>query len=269
MLVALSGSSYFSGRYFLNKYCMNETKTKLQNLGFNYNHLFIMLAALAIFAVLIIPRANIKVFAMFSKAQETEKPLLTYEDVHTQVFAERGLGTDQESEKYLNDIETQFALLDRGEADGKVLGAAIGLDEIPNIDQLFSEEQLNLINVHSVIATNKDSIQTYADRLLKIESYYNTTELFANLNSTDKNLLDKTTSQTKLIVDSMNQIPVPSELVNYHRYNVLYYQTLGKLGQSFSSDEGDLSQYSSALFSLMDRIASFKNEIKTKYNIEI
>lgn len=245
---------------------MNQTKIKLQDLGFNKNHAYLMFAAGAVFLLLVVPRSNIKLSAMFSKADNSQQQMLTYEDVKIQVYADAGIIDEQQ---YQTNLENQFALLDRGQADGKVLGATIGLDDVPSADQLFSQDQLDLIPIKSTIPTTETSVQDYADRILRIESYYDTTELFANLNSSDKNLLDKTSQQVQGILDSMSQIPVPSELVAYHKYNVMYYQTISKLGQSFSSDDGNLAKYSKDMFSLMDKLASLKTEIESKYQISL
>ncbi len=245
---------------------MNKIKTKLQELGFTLNHAFIMLAAVFVFGLLVIPRTNISVSAMFSQAEEETQPMLTYDQVRNQVYADAGV---IDEEQYQQELENQFALLDRGQADGAVLGAAIGLDEVPSAEQLFSQEQLDLISIKTVVPTNTQTIQNYADKILQIESYYDTAELFANLNSSDKALYAKTSAQAKDIIKDMSEIAVPTELVNYHKYNIFYYQTISKLAESFSGDDSGLAQYSSALFSLMDKISSIKIEIESKYQISL
>ncbi|QQS22679.1 hypothetical protein IPM19_03545 [bacterium] len=245
---------------------MQNKNTNLESLGFTRNHAYLLGAAVLVFAVLIVPRMDIKLSAVFTQAEETQEPMLTYEDVRSEVYALNGL--DAETEEYINHLENQFALLDRGQANGQVLGEAIGLDEIPSVEQLYSNEQLSLIPIKEMIPTNQQTVEAYANKMLQIESYYNTPELFANLNSSDKNLLQKTQDQVKGIIESLNGIPVPTELVDYHRYNTLYYQTIGKLGLAFMTGDENIAQYSSAMFSLTDRLASLRTQIENKHKIK-
>lgn len=246
---------------------MENSKKTLQDLGFTRNHAFVVGVSVLLFVVLVMPRFGVKLSAMFSEAEQPQGELLTYEQVRSEVYADSGL--DSDSQDYINNLETQFALLDRGQANGQVLGEAIGLDQIPSADQLYSDEQLSLIPIKETVPTSTESVQTYSDRVLRVESYYNTPELFSNLNSSDPNQLAKTQEQVQGIIDSFMQLPVPSELVDYHRFSILYYQTLSKLGQTFINDDGNMSQYSSAMFSLTDRLSSIKIQVQEKYKVAL
>lgn len=239
-------------------------KTKLQSLGFTTGHAHLLLVAVAVFAFLIVAKTDVNLKALFVNADD-EQVMLTFDGVRSEVEKQYG----EVSEEISTEEEEQLALLDRTFDQGQVLGDDIGVGTIPNVSELYSSQQLNAIQVHSVVASNKQNVQQYADRMLRIESFYNTTTMFSNLNSSDPETIKSTFKQTGGIIESMKEIPVPSELVDYHRYNVIYYQTLYAIGNSFITGEGDLGSYTKTLFSLMNKINAVKSEINNKYQIEL
>ncbi len=239
--------------------------SKLQELGFNKNHFALIAVGTLLFIVLIIPKTGIKLSALFSQAAEPVE-MITYDQTRNDVYAQMNLGGP---DPYVDELENQFALLDRGDADGAVLGEAIGLGEIPSVEQLYSSEQLSLIPVRISNDSGAAAVQKYSERMLRIESYYNTAELFASLNGTDAAAMAEAGKKATEIIETMNQLDVPKELVDYHRYNILYYQTLGKLSTAFTTDDPNLGQYSQAMFSLLDKIGAIKSEINSAYGVSL
>lgn len=239
--------------------------SKLQEWGFNKNHFALLTVGTLLFVVLVIPKTGIKLSAVFSRAAEPNN-LITYEQARNDVYAQMDLGGN---DPYVDVLENQFALLDRGDANGAVLGEAIGLGEIPSVEQLYSPEQLSLIPVQVNNESGAAAVQKYAERMLRIESYYNTVELFANLNGTDDRAITETEKKVTDMIEAMNQLDVPKELVDYHRYNIMYYQTLGKLGTALIANDPKLGQYSQAMFSLLDKIGEIKSEIKSTYGVSL
>lgn len=67
----------------------------------------------------------------------------------------------------------------------------------------------------------------------------------------------------------MSQIPVPTELAEYHRYTILYYQTLAAIDNTFVNQEGDLASYTKTLFSLTNKIESIKGWVNKTYNVAL
>lgn len=241
---------------------MKETKTKLKELGFTQGHAHLLLVAVAFFAVLTFVQSDLSLKALFANADD-EVVMLTFDQVQSEVEAEYG-GISTEADAV---AEEQLALLDRQLDEGTVLGEAIGLGAIPSAESLYSPEQLNSVKIFSVVPTDQQSVVDYYDRILRIKSYYDTTQMFANLNSNSPEAMKDTQDTAKEIVYSMEQIPVPSELVEYHKYNVFYYQTLAAIAEPLSGGEGDLSSYSKTLFSLMNKIGNIESGINSKYNI--
>ena len=239
-------------------------KTKLQSLGFTSGHMHLLLVAIAIFGILFVAKSDINFKAIFAQADD-EKAMLTFEGVKSEVEAQYG----DISEGITAQDEQQLSLLDRSLDDGQVLGDDIGIGTIPNIAELYSAEQLSAIPVQSVLPSNATTVKDYADKMLGIESYYNTTALFSNLNSSDPELIKSTAKQTAGIIESMKQLAVPSELVEYHRYSVIYYQTLYSIGNAFTTGEGDLASYTKTLFSLMNKLNTTKSNIDAKYKIAL
>ncbi|MEZ4180000.1 MAG: hypothetical protein R3B41_00565 [Candidatus Doudnabacteria bacterium] len=249
---------------------MADWKQNFQRLGFGFNHALLLGAAVVIFLILIIPQLNNLVGSLTANADD-QKPVLTFEQAQSQVESE----LDQlfaELDTSNNIQDQQLSLLDRVDDNGQVLGAAIGLGDIPTAEQLFSEQELSQIPVQSVIYTDAQTVQQYADRISRIEGYYDTIEIFAVLNESDPARLREVANQTEAIVNSMRQIPVPDELLNYHRLSSIYYQTLGQIGLGFAGGESgavNLQIYSKNLFSLIDRIGMVREEINQKYGVKL
>lgn len=239
-------------------------KTKLQSLGFTSGHVHLLLIAFAIFGILIMAKTDINFNTLFAQADDEQK-MLTFEDVRDQALAQ---STTLDT-TLTQDEQDQLALLDRSLDNGQVLGEAVGIGSIPNAEELYSSEQMNSIPIQSTVVSNWQTVEQYANRLLRIESYYNTTEMFANLNSSDNQLIADTTTKAQAISNDMAKIPVPTDLVEYHRYKVMYYRALAAIGNTFTTQEGDLNNQTKVLFSLTNKITGIEGWVKNEYQIEL
>lgn len=241
-------------------------KTKLQTLGFTSGHVHLLLVAFALFGILIMAKTDINVKALFAKADD-EQHMLTFEEVRAQALAVNSSTTDTTASDA--EAEQQMALLDRSLDQGQVLGDDIGIGAIPSAEDLYSDDVLNTIPIQSVVPTSAKSVEEYSNRLAFIQNYYNTTEMFANLNGSSSELINKTIADTENVIASMDKIPVPSELVKYHRYKVLYYRTLASIGRAFNGGEEDLGESSRTLFSLMNEMTNVENWVNKEYKITL
>ena len=151
-----------------------------------------------------------------------------------------------------------------------MLGAISGLGETPDADSLFTPDILNQIPVTTTTSSTED-LNTYASRILFIESSYDVLTLLANMNSTDKSSIASAREQATNIVASMRQVPVPETLVTYHRYKMMYYSALINMGDIWLGDrpETDLQSQSTMLFSMMAKIESIKSSISKQYGIAL
>lgn len=246
---------------------MKQSQTTLDRYGFTRNHFGLLLAALAVFTVLVMPRAGIKLSAMFSKA-DTDAPMITYEQTRGEVYAQMGI---IDEDQYLRELENQFALLDRGMADGAVLGESIGIGAIPNAEQVFSRELLDqiVLNVHS--DNSKDAMLKYAENVLQVESANGSILLLANLNSSDAQTLMQTKQQAQAIVSGLKAVSVPSALQDLHRYKMIYYQSMAGIAEVFATGESgpEFETDSKILFSVMDKIEKTKLQIRNQYQVEL
>jgi hypothetical protein len=238
-------------------------KSKLKSLGFTSGHMHLLLVAVALFSVLMVAKSDVSFKTLFANADD-ESVMLTYDDVRSEVVQEYG---DLPSNELDAEAEAQIALLDRSLDEGKVLGEAVGVGEIPSVDQIYSAEQMDTIKIFKIVDSTPESVKVYSDRMLRIKSYYNTTEMFASLNSNDPDAMKLTSEKTDGITVSMEKIPVPQELVEYHKYNVFYYQTLAAIGTSLATGDGDLSTYTKTLFSLTNKITEIENWISQNYGV--
>lgn len=239
----------------------------MNELGFNRNHYLIGLAAIAVFAALVFPRTGIQLSAMFSQADEVN-PKITYEQMRGEVYAQMGVTDD---EKYLQDLENQFALLDRGQVDGAVLGQAIGIGAVPSAEQIFTREMLDQIVLTTSSDNTPDNMKKYSEQVLQVETGNEALSTLAALNSSDSQALEQSKDQVDKIVSGLLGVTVPSELLDYHRYKLIYYQNLKAIADSFSGDNAnsDLQNQTSILLSVMERIEQTKSEIWAKYQVQL
>ncbi len=239
----------------------------MKELGFNRNHFLIGLTAVAIFGVLVFSKTGVSLSAMFTKADETQ-PVLTYEQAKGEVFAEMGI---IDEEKYLAELENQFALLDRGQVDGAVLGQAIGIGAVPNSEQIFTREMLDQIPVIKSSDNSREAIQRYSELLLGAEAESGAMISIANLNSSDPSVLNQAKVSAAKAVSNLKSLSVPSELADFHRYKMIYYQNLVAIADSLiNSDENqDLQNQTSIFLSITERINQIKSDTWDKLQVQL
>ncbi len=244
---------------------MKEIKTQFKDLGFTSGHAHLLLVAVAFFAVLFVAQSDISLRALFANA-DSEVTMITYEDMHAKIASEYGginLQADAEAER-------QLALLDRSLDSGKVLGDVVGIGAIPSVDNIFTRAQLDTITV-TTVATNNNSVQKYAEDVLGVESQNGAVELMANLNSSDISVLRKTEEQVSVINSKLKGLTAPSELADFHRYKMIYYQSLASMANAFATNTLDTNfqNTSKIMFSVIERIEQGKNEIQNKYQVSL
>ncbi|MDQ3018469.1 MAG: hypothetical protein M3Q64_01205 [bacterium] len=241
-------------------------KTKLQSMGFSIAHAQLIGIAVVVFAVLVFTQTGISIKGMFAKA-EIQPVVITYEQARTEVLNEQSVSSNNVSED-LN--QRQLALLNRTDENGQVLGSAIGIGDIPTADQIFSREQLDLIVINTV-ATNPKNILKYSEQIMAIESENNALALLGNLNSSDPVALSEASKQATVLVSNFKSLSVPSELADYHRYKMIYYQSLARIAQAFEKNElnDDFANTSKILFSIMDKIEQTKRLVSEKYQVAL
>lgn len=246
---------------------MQTQISPMNQLGFNRNHYLVAAVAVFIFGVLVIPQTGLKLSNLFARGAETGN-MLTYEDVRNQVYAKNNVVDD---DQYLADLEQQFALLDRGEVDGAVLGEAIGVGAVPSADQVFTRDLLDQIKLSTTADNSPASMQKYAEQVLQVEAENNALMSLANLNSTDAASLQNSKVQASKVVSGLLGVTVPSSLADFHRYKLIYYQNVMALADSFTAGDqtADFQNQTAILLSVMDRIEQIKSEVWTQYQIQL
>jgi hypothetical protein len=241
--------------------------TKLKSLGFTSGHAHLLLVAVAIFGVLMFAQSDLNIRTLFANADD-EVEMLTYEDARAEVAAEYGgvSSTDADAE-----AEKQLALLDRSLDNGQVLGEAVGMENIPSADAIFSQDSLSKIPVKIIYNALPEDSQRYADKLSYIESSNDVVTLLANINSGDPAMIQKSQDQATRIVQMMGAVAVPQGLVEYHRYKTIYYTSLINMADIWmhKRPETDLQTQSTLLFSVMGKVENLKSELESKYQIKL
>lgn len=245
---------------------MKNKKTKIQSLGFTLRHLQILVVAFLLIGSLTLAKTGINFKSFFVNADETKQ--LTYEEVRNKIYTENPLPTLEDS--ISAEDSAQLALLDRSLDQGEVLGDSIGIGTIPPADQIFNREQLDAIKINTQ-PTNVDTIQKYKIDLLGVESQDEAIVLIGSLNSNDPAVLEKAKEQATTVMQKLFNVVVPDELADFHRYKLIYYQTLSGMVDGFASNSKDsnFENSSKIFFSVTNKIEQTKAEIQTKYNIEL
>lgn len=239
--------------------------SKLKSLGFSSGHAHLLLVAVAVFSVLIVTKSGINVRAMFANA-DSEVKVPTYEDIKKEVESEKNTSTNNSSDY----IDEQIALLDRSLENGQVLGDATGIGTVPNIEKVFTREQLDQIKLNTV-STDSKSVQSYANSLLNVESQTDAATLMASLNSSDPAVLKQTAAQADAIIQKLSTLTVPAELADFNRYKMIYYESMSSMANGFATNTLDTNfqNTSKIFFSVVNKIEQTKTDIQQKYQVSL
>lgn len=250
---------------FFKNLLMKETKTKLKDLGFTAGHAHLLIVAVAFFAVLTFAQSDLSLRALFANADD-EVVMLTYGDVRNTVASEYGnVSTEADAS-----VEEQLALLDRSLDNGQVLGDVIGIGVVPPVEQMLSREHLNSLPVITT-TTSLEAIQMYSSFVTGVEAENEVLTLLGDLNSSDQQTLVNSKQRISKMIAQLGQVVVPSELADFHRYKIIYYQTLSEMADGFISNSYDVNFQNTAkvFFSITDKIERTKSEVQSKYNVAL
>jgi len=198
------------------------------------------------------------------------QPLVTYDQALAQ--AKQQLGMDNalpaQSGVVANQQKSDVALLDASSTAGSVLGAST--EPLPSVDELFTQEKLDAINVNSTPVTNQQTVQDYFNNITVVEINYNAPVLLSAFAAQNSDVLSKTHDAYLQMIADLRGIPVPAGLVTYHKMKLVYYSTLASLADSMSS--GDSGRSDSILagnlyFELSGKVDQMETQLKAQYGI--
>ena len=226
----------------------------MQQLGFNRNHVAFLAVGVVAFTALMLPKTGLKVSAMFSRADQPAVKMLTYEQARGDIYAQMNIG---EEEQYLQNLDTQFALLDRGAANGAVLGEITGLGEIPSADQLVFPELEKAYPIQTV-PESELATMTYYATASELEAKHDTVSIMGQLNSADPAVLRQSVTNWNALLTDLGRLPVPTNLVDEHRAKLSYYYSIMKMGEIYAGDgdESQLAYYLKAMISFENKLNS-------------
>lgn len=225
---------------------------------------FMFLGGFAFLLVgVMIMRGDIDLHALRSKANNK---ILTYEEARAKVAGEFGnLNSGSDT------MKSQLALVDPSGGDkGSVLGAVTGLNIADPLETLLPQKYLDSIKLVTTDDNSAESFKRYSERVVLIESQNGMMNILATLNTDDNEKLVGISGKAKNLVASMKSVEVPSELVEYHKLKMIYYVTLGQIGESLAGQsQFKLDDITKGLLSIMDRLGAIKLEIYNKHGLTL
>jgi len=244
---------------------MDNAKTKLQSLGFNSAHAKLLTVVVGVFVVLFFAKSNLDVKTLFVKA-DSKQEVLTYDEVKNQVAQKY-----QSSSAGEDDSSDQVALLSRGDVDGKVLGDAIGIGEIPDADQLLLPEISDQLQITKAPTDNADARSAYQIQAQQIENDADITGLLAEINSDDQSTLEHSVNGWEWVINTLSKVPVPASLEKFHKDKLIYYSVLMNTAKIYShqKSEDDLPLLTKAMLSYSQKIEETRNTLNTTYNLSL
>ena len=240
-------------------------KEKEEKVHFGHVGIIALCAAFLIFATWMKSGFNLSLRPIAQSSSAGQ--VLTYEQAKAEVLAQMGPAPTTDGSV----TDQQLALVDPVNHGGEVAGTSTAEQVFPSADQMVTPEMLDQIKIKTTDVSNADTIKTYSDRVAFVEAQYNALGILSDLNNQDSTTLKNVDITTKAIVSNLAQIPVPKELVTYHKIKMMYYTTLGYMAQAFSGENKniDLERLSSILFSLTEKLDSIQGEIMTNYNVQL
>jgi len=233
---------------------MKFVKTKIQQYGFTVNHIALLAVAVLIFGALVIPKTGLSITSVFGT--DEQQPMLTYDQIRGEVYAQMGVGSE---DAYIQELENQFALLDRGSTDGAVLGEIIGVGELPDPNSLHLPEVDAKYPARVINDNSPTSISDYQDAVAAIETRNGGARLFAQLSTADTNLLNQSVAGFSTILSEISQLNVPSSQLEMHKVHLSYYYSIMKMAEIYagSGDESQLQFFLTVMMSTGNKLNSF------------
>lgn len=199
------------------------------------------------------------------RAQAETGKTLTYEEAKALVAQEMGASASSNSEA----IKNQLALVDPNAGEpGQVLGLTTDLNISDPIEQVLPQAELDQIKLITTTDNSVDSFNRYATQVVHIEAKNNMIGVLTALDSDDPSKLAEVKALTNQMIGMMKGIEVPTELVEYHKLKLIYYASLGQIGQSFIGiGDMKLDDVTRVMLSIMDRLGAIKLDIYNRYQI--
>lgn len=248
---------------------MEETKTKIQSLGFTSGHLKLLTVAFVVIGGLIFAKSGLNIKTMFVKADnETQKQTITYEQAKAEVEAEN---PPVDSSTLADSDAAQIALIDRGDVDGQVLGDAIGIGAIPDADQLVIPDITSQIHMTMDSQDDDKARLQYETTTQGIEADADIVGLLSDLNSSDQSALDHSVKGWGWVIDTLQNTPVPPSLAEFHKNKIAYYSVVMNIGKIYAGQksDSDLQLLTKAMLSYSQKIEDLRTTINDTYKLNL
>ncbi len=243
---------------------MNNAKTKLQSLGFTSGHAQLLTVAVAVFVVLFVAKSGINWKTVFVHA-DSQTHMLTYDEALAQAQNEIGAVNPNQDDGSAE----QIALLDRSNIDGKVLGDAIGVGEIPDADQMLLPDIVNQLKINNSNNDSQAARQQYVSAVQKIENDAQITSLLADLNTDDKDTLRSSADGWNWTIKQISNVPVPPSLQKYNQDKLVYYSVIMNIAKIYAGDQSEdgLPLMTKAMISYSDKMDALQQQLNSQYNL--
>lgn len=248
---------------------ITKIKNKIEEWGFTGAHALLMSCALIVFVILISPHLNLSFKTLTTKADNHNKEILTYEQVRAEVYAESKL--PEEDAELAALVDKQFALLDRNADAGEVLGESIGFGDVPDATEFLTPDLVDQSQIKVLADSSQSALVDYRNNLQIILGEYEVFGMLAALNSSDTTTLSELAKKFNTLASHIISLEVPAPLVDYHKYNVAYYNSLANVAMLFAGQTPDVDMQfnTKAMLSLSQKIDQLKTELEKSYGLQL
>lgn len=241
--------------------------------GFGPKHLGLITACMIFLLIFTVVKGNfdwqnlVKIF--HTKADTNTSQSMTYEQLDAKVRADFA-NSGNEIVPVTELTADGLSQIDPSVAMGEVLGAATG-DQV-DLNSIYDQSELNKIPVKVLAGSNNISeIKNYFAQVQLIEASNYSLLIIAGISSADPQALSDSKSRAQEIINELNQIATPSDLVDYQRTKLLYYSSLLSLAGSIGDTTGqqDSSTASMLFFSIQQKLSNMEQNFQNKYGISL
>lgn len=230
------------------------------------------LGVIALTAAVLILFSIIQNGFRFSFSGASTKTSQVLGQVSAQAGDEAPARGSQNSGSDSGNLADQLALIDPGLNQGAVLGASTDLAaEIPDARTLYTPQQLAQIKVKLSLDSSRAAVKRYLSQAELAENYYNATANFGALNSDDQESLKSAGNGFQALAREFSALEAPANLAEYHRLKIMYYVLLSDTAKSYLTGGSDPKggYYGLAVFSMMSRLESLRQQIEKSYNLSL
>ncbi len=230
------------------------------------------LALIALCAVLLVGVTFMKNgFTLHVKAGEEKKVKVTKAEIERQVAMEMNQNYQTGGDN--QDEIAKLAIVDPNFSEGLVAGTSTAsqIEGLPSASDI-PDEVLNAIKVLILDGpTNATTVMEYANQVVLVESTHNAMGLLIAVSGEDVEAAKAARPELDALILDLAKVPVPSQIQNYHKLKLMYYESLIQWANNSAQEPGavNIETLSSGLLALTDKLSLTEREIEEAYGVTL